>query len=353
MNPRPPSRAAFRGAFRKRPSNAPRPRTDLPVHQLRCADARPQRGSRPERRDCALCLAARQPVCTGRGAFENLQRLRKLGALGGRYGFPMRSTSRRPVSRKDRPALRWSIITWPTTTACRIAAVAKTSPSTATCANSSTPIGDRGRRTPAAGKGSARNPGHERQARGQPTSPASRSATTLPRPKFRTIDNRKSRIGRPFSCRTAILVRHADTGGAGYSRWNGQTVCPLEARSDRRPATAPFIFLRDMVIGRSGGPPRGGPRRAKGEVNKVIFGDDRAEFYKTVGTLMSHVEVITRHRARCRRPPHHITNLGHEDRHIELTSYLEPVILDDEADIAISRSFRKCSSARNRPAAAM
>ncbi len=81
------------------------------------------------------------------------------------------------------------------------------------------------------------------------------------------------------------------TGGSGYSRWNGQTVARWkpDPTEDRHGS---FIFLRDMESGEWWSSTVE-PRRAKGEVNKVIFGDDRAEFYKTVGTLMSHVEVIT------------------------------------------------------------
>lgn len=154
----------------------------------------------------------------------------------------------------------------------------------------------------------------------------------LPRPEIRTIEHPELKDRQTVFLSNGHYSVMLTTGGAGYSRWNGQTIArwkpdPTEDRHGT------FIFLRDMDSGEWWSSTVE-PRRAKGEVNKVIFGDDRAEFYKTVGTLLSHVEVITgtEHDAEGRRIT--ITNLGSEDRHIELTSYLEPVITTDDADIA-------------------
>jgi cyclic beta-1,2-glucan synthetase len=169
-------------------------------------------------------------------------------------------------------------------------------------------------------------------AKHEANQPGNNVGDNLPRPEIRTIDNPEVKDRQAVFLSNGHYSLMLTTGGSGYSRWNGQTVArwkpdPTEDRHGT------FIFLRDMDSGEWWSSTVE-PRRAKGEVNKVIFGDDRAEFYKTVGTLMSHVEVITgtEHDAEGRRIT--ITNLGTEDRHIELTSYLEPVLSTDEADIA-------------------
>jgi len=120
--------------------------------------------------------------------------------------------------------------------------------------------------------------------------------------------------------------------GAGYSRWNGQSVTrwkpdPTEDR------WGSFLFLRDTVTG-DWWSATAEPKRAEGEETKTQFGDDKAEFVKTVGTLTSEVEVIvaTEHDAEGRRLT--LLNTGPEDRFIEVTSYMEPVIATDDADNA-------------------
>jgi len=120
--------------------------------------------------------------------------------------------------------------------------------------------------------------------------------------------------------------------GAGYSRWNGQSVTrwkpdPTEDR------WGSFLFLRDTATNEWWSA-TAEPKRAEGEETKTQFGDDKAEFVKTVGTLTSEVEVIvaTEHDAEGRRLT--LLNTGPEDRFIEVTSYLEPVIATDDADNA-------------------
>lgn len=118
--------------------------------------------------------------------------------------------------------------------------------------------------------------------------------------------------------------------GSGYSRWNGQTVArwnpdPSEDRSGT------FIFLRDTMTG-NWWSATAEPRRAEGEKAMIRFGDDKAEFVKTVGELTSEVECIvaTEHDAEGRRVI--LLNRGTEDRFIEVTSYAEPVLTTDDTD---------------------
>jgi cyclic beta-1,2-glucan synthetase len=128
--------------------------------------------------------------------------------------------------------------------------------------------------------------------------------------------------------------------GSGYSRWNGLSVSrwkpdPTEDRWGQ------FIFLRDTASG-DWWSATTEPRRADGEISKAVFSDEKAEFHKTVGDLTSTVEVIvaTEHDAEGRRVT--LLNMGSEDRFIELTSYLEPVLApedDDNAHPVFSRMF--------------
>lgn len=120
--------------------------------------------------------------------------------------------------------------------------------------------------------------------------------------------------------------------GAGYSRWNGQSVTrwkpdPTEDR------WGSFIFLRDTATNEWWSA-TAEPKRIEGEETKTQFGDDKAEFIKTVGKLTSEVECIvaTEHDAEGRRLT--LLNTGTEDRFIEVTSYMEPVISTDDADSA-------------------
>jgi cyclic beta-1,2-glucan synthetase len=128
--------------------------------------------------------------------------------------------------------------------------------------------------------------------------------------------------------------------GSGYARWNGLSVSrwkpdPTEDRWGQ------FIFLRDTASG-DWWSATSEPRRADGEITKAVFSDEKAEFHKTVGDLTSTVEVIvaTEHDAEGRRVT--LLNMGSEDRFIELTSYLEPVLApedDDNAHPVFSRMF--------------
>ena len=169
-------------------------------------------------------------------------------------------------------------------------------------------------------------------AKHEANQPAGKVGDNLLRPEVRTFDAPEAIDRQAVFLSNGHYSVMLTSTGAGYSRWNGQTVARWKPDlTEDRAGT--FIFLRDVTTGEWWSSTVE-PRRAHGEVNKVIFGDDRAEFYKTVGTLMSHVEVITgtEHDAEGRRIT--ITNTGTEDRYIEITSYLEPVISTDDADIA-------------------
>ena len=137
--------------------------------------------------------------------------------------------------------------------------------------------------------------------------------------------------------------------GSGFSRWNGQSVSRWKAdpTEDR---WGNFIFLRDTATNQWWSA-TATPRRAQDEKTKTIFGDDKAEFFKTVGDISTSVECIvaTEHDAEGRRLT--ILNTGTEDRFIEVTSYVEPVIAYEDADNAhplFSRMFIKTEFGRRR-----
>ena len=118
--------------------------------------------------------------------------------------------------------------------------------------------------------------------------------------------------------------------GAGYSRWNGLTVSRWRADpTEDRWGT--FIFLRDTASGQWWSA-TAEPRSIEGEKAKVAFSDEKVEYSKTVGDLTSDVECIvaTEHDAEGRRVT--LLNMGTEDRFIEVTSYLEPALASDDVD---------------------
>ncbi|MBB3411770.1 cyclic beta-1,2-glucan synthetase [Rhizobium sp. BK316] len=120
--------------------------------------------------------------------------------------------------------------------------------------------------------------------------------------------------------------------GAGYARWNGLSVSrwkpdPTEDRWGN------FIFLRDMATNEWWSA-TAEPKSVEGETVRVEFADEKAVFSKVLGELTSEVECIvaTEHDAEARRLT--LFNMGAEDRFIEVTSYLEPVIASDDMDNA-------------------
>lgn len=154
----------------------------------------------------------------------------------------------------------------------------------------------------------------------------------LLRPEIRVINNPG------VSDRELVLLSNGHYStmltatGAGYSRWNGLSVArwrpdPTEDRWGQ------FLFLRDTVSGEWWSA-TAEPRRAEGETTRTIFADERAEFHKTIGDLTSTMECIvgSEHDAEGRRLT--LLNMGSEDRFIEVTSYMEPVLTREDDDIA-------------------
>ncbi|NML75726.1 protein ndvB [Rhizobium sp. S-51] len=185
-------------------------------------------------------------------------------------------------------------------------------------------------------------------AKYEPQTPGKGQADLL-RPEIRTVTDPATKDRAVAFLSNGHYSVMLTATGSGYSRWNGQAVSRWKAdpTEDR---TGTFIFLRDMSNGQWWSA-TASPRRAEDEKSKVIFGDDKAEFFKTVGDISTQVECIvaTEHDAEGRRLT--ILNTGPEDRFIEVTSYMEPVLAQDDADNAhplFSRMFIRTEFGRRR-----
>jgi cyclic beta-1,2-glucan synthetase len=120
--------------------------------------------------------------------------------------------------------------------------------------------------------------------------------------------------------------------GSGYSRWRDIGV--TRWREDvTRDDTGSYIFLRDVESGAvwsAGYQPSG----VEPETYQVTFTEDRAEFIRTDDTITTTLEVVVSPEddAEVRRLS--ITNTGHRERQIEVTSYSELVLAPPAADAA-------------------
>ena len=136
--------------------------------------------------------------------------------------------------------------------------------------------------------------------------------------------------------------------GSGYSRWGDIAVTrwqpdPTEDRSGT------YIFLRDADTG-DWWSATAEPKRAVDEIAHAQFSDDKANFVKAVGTLRSEVEciVISEGNGEARRVT--LYNDGNTDRHIEVTSFAELALApeaSDNAHPAFSKMFVETEIAGN------
>ncbi len=122
------------------------------------------------------------------------------------------------------------------------------------------------------------------------------------------------------------------SAGSGYSRWRDIGV--TRWREDvTRDDTGSYVYLRDIESGAvwsAGYQPSG----VEPETYQVTFTEDRAEFIRTDDTITTTLEVVVSPEddAEVRRLS--ITNTGHRDRQIEVTSYSELVLAPPAADAA-------------------
>ena len=129
--------------------------------------------------------------------------------------------------------------------------------------------------------------------------------------------------------RYAVMLTAA---GSGYSRWGDLAV--TRWREDAtRDDWGSYVFLRDLESGElwsAGYQPSG----AEPDSYEVTFTEDRAEFLRRDGTIVTSLEVVVspEQNAEVRRVC--VTNAGARTRDLELTSYAELALAPGAADAA-------------------
>jgi cyclic beta-1,2-glucan synthetase len=129
--------------------------------------------------------------------------------------------------------------------------------------------------------------------------------------------------------RYSVMVTSA---GSGYSRWRDIGV--TRWREDTtRDDWGSFIYLRDSDSGAvwsAGYQPSG----VEPDSYQVTFNEDRAEFIRTDATMTTVLEIVVSPEDDVEVRRLAITNAGHRDRQIEVTSYSELVLAPPAVDAA-------------------
>ncbi|WP_374829064.1 GH36-type glycosyl hydrolase domain-containing protein [Paenochrobactrum pullorum] len=120
--------------------------------------------------------------------------------------------------------------------------------------------------------------------------------------------------------------------GSGYSRWHNLMVTRFQpdASEDMQ---GTFIFLKDVESG-AWWSATGEPTRSTHELAKTVFTEDKAEFYKTAGDIKTVVEVIVTSETDGEGRRIDIINTSSRDRVLDVTSYAELVLNNEDNDTA-------------------
>ena len=160
---------------------------------------------------------------------------------------------------------------------------------------------------------------------------------TLGRSEMPTLGYRTIRSPLTSPSATAVLSNGhfslmLTATGTGYANWNDLAVTRWQ-RDGTEDRWGTFLFLRDAASNQWWSATER-PRRAEGEVTHTVFSDSKAEFYKTVDTLDSRVDVIVSGAIDAAGWRITLTNHGSQNRVIEVTSYGEPVLALADNDAA-------------------
>jgi cyclic beta-1,2-glucan synthetase len=135
--------------------------------------------------------------------------------------------------------------------------------------------------------------------------------------------------------RYSVMITAA---GSGYSRW--RDVAVTRWREDAtRDDTGSYIFLRDVAAGTvwsAGFQPCG----VEPESYRVTLAEDRAEITRTDGAITTTLEILVSPEDDVEVRRLSISNSGHRDREIEVTSYSELALAPPAAD-ASHQTFSK------------
>ena len=129
--------------------------------------------------------------------------------------------------------------------------------------------------------------------------------------------------------RYSVMITAA---GSGYSRWRDIAVTRWK-EDVTRDDTGSYIFLRDVQSGAvwsAGYQPSG----VEPETYQVTFTEDRAEFVRTDDAITTTLEIVVSPEDDVEARRLSITNIGHRDRQIEVTSYSELALAPPAADAA-------------------
>ncbi|HXI61656.1 MAG TPA: glucoamylase family protein [Pyrinomonadaceae bacterium] len=121
------------------------------------------------------------------------------------------------------------------------------------------------------------------------------------------------------------------TSGAGYSMSGALAVTRWRADTTRD-NWGSFVYVRDV---RSGSVWSTGyqPVCSKANTYEVAFSEDKADFWRRDGDIVTHLEVIVSGEDNCELRAVSITNYSTRPREIELTSYAEIVLASPASDI--------------------
>jgi cyclic beta-1,2-glucan synthetase len=122
------------------------------------------------------------------------------------------------------------------------------------------------------------------------------------------------------------------TSGAGYSMSGSLAVTRWRADTTRD-NWGSFVYVRDV---RSGSVWSTGyqPVCSKPNTYEVAFSEDKADFWRRDGSIVTHLEVIVSGEDNCELRGVSITNYSTRPREIELTSYAEIVLASPSSDLA-------------------
>ncbi|MDZ4662743.1 MAG: glucoamylase family protein [Pseudomonadota bacterium] len=121
-------------------------------------------------------------------------------------------------------------------------------------------------------------------------------------------------------------------GGSGYSRC-GELAVTRWAEDSTRDALGNFIFIKDIKSGlfwSAGHQPSG----ISPQSFEAIFAEHKVEFHRRDGNILTHMEVVVSPEDNVELRMITLTNISANEREMEITSYLEPVLASTEADLA-------------------
>ena len=128
--------------------------------------------------------------------------------------------------------------------------------------------------------------------------------------------------------RYSIMV---DSSGGGFSAYQKRTILTRWREDPTTTAHGSFIYIRDRKKGTLWSTAYQ-PTKKEPDSYEAIFSPGRAEFKRFDDKIFVHTEITVAPEDDVELRRVTITNLGDSDRELELTSYIEPVLLSQQGD---------------------